>query len=103
MNTKMLLALTLTAAVFTGCASMEEKLAKHVGCTKEEATVTRELMVPAYQEYKVMCKNVEYSCKIAPFTEVCDAVKPEAPKSTVVSTPLTAPAPAPAKVTKKKK
>jgi hypothetical protein len=75
MNTlKMLSGALVASVVLAGCASMEERLAKKVGCEKDEAHVVRNLMVPGYTEYTVSCKKVDYSCKIAPFTEVCNPV-----------------------------
>jgi hypothetical protein len=66
------LSLIVSAGLFTGCTTMEEKWGKKVGCTKDEVKVDRRVNAPGYQEYQVICKNVEYSCKQAPFTERCD-------------------------------
>lgn len=95
MKTKIILGMAL-ALTFSGCASMESQLAKRVGCTEQEAQVTRNVNAPGYQEYTVVCKQVEYSCKIAPFTEVCNPKenKPVATSAPVEQKPVEKKAPA---------
>ncbi|MBC7740945.1 MAG: carboxymuconolactone decarboxylase family protein [Bdellovibrionaceae bacterium] len=99
---KMNLVIGLLAVGFlSGCVSMHERLAKKVGCTKEESKVERTLLVPAYEEYSVQCKNVEYKCNIAPFTEVCNPVdKPVVAAPAKTAPAKTATAPTKAKVKK---
>lgn len=56
---------------FSGCASLEKKFGQKIGCEEKDVTVERTLMVPAYSQYKVMCKSEQYTCRIAPFSETC--------------------------------
>ena len=93
MNKMNLFLALLIVGFFSGCTSMQERLAKHVGCTKDEANVVRNMSVPGYEEYSVTCKQVEYSCKLTPFSEVCNpadkpAAAPAAAEPVKTATPV---------------
>jgi hypothetical protein len=68
--TNLLLAVGVLA--LTGCASLQERLAKRVGCNPTELTVKDQLHVPAYTEYKFVCEGKNYVCRDAPFVSKCD-------------------------------
>jgi hypothetical protein len=69
--TKLCALLTL-AAVATGCATLEERLAKRVGCDSTKLKVTKELHVPAYHQYNFTCEAKKYTCRDAPFYSQCN-------------------------------
>ena len=58
-----------------GCASIQEKLAKRVGCDKTKLVVNNQLHVPAYTEYKFTCEGKDYVCRDAPFHSSCEEDK----------------------------
>lgn len=65
--------LVLLFVVFglAGCASIQERLAKRVGCDPTKLTIQNELHVPAYTEYNFTCDGRKYTCRQAPFHDSC--------------------------------
>lgn len=70
----------LTVALFlmlglAGCASLQERLAKRVGCDQTKLQVKNQLHVPAYTEYTFTCEGKDYVCRDAPFHSSCEEDK----------------------------
>jgi hypothetical protein len=58
-----------------GCASIQERLAKRVGCDQTKLTLRDQLHVPAYTEYHFTCEGKEWVCRDAPFHSNCEEDK----------------------------
>lgn len=55
----------------SGCASIQERLAKRVGCDHTKLKMKNEIHVPAYTEYTFICESKDYVCRDAPFYSTC--------------------------------
>ena len=63
--------LLLVLFALTGCASLQERLAKRVGCDHNKLMVKNQIHVPAYTEYTFTCEGKNYVCRDAPFYSNC--------------------------------
>lgn len=82
--------LIITAALFlglAGCASLEERLGKRVGCDPTKIVVQKQLHVPAYNQYDFTCDGKPMVCRDAPFHSSCG---PDTPKATADAKPADA-------------
>lgn len=69
--------------VCAGCQTLEERLAKRVGCDASTVKVTKQLHVPAYTQYNFNCENKKFTCRDAPFYSDCsegESVDDKSPK-----------------------
>ncbi len=95
---KFLLFVMLVA--LAGCATLEERLAKRVGCDPTKVVVKNRTSVPAYSQYNFTCDGTAYVCRDAPFHSSCD-VEASATSATT-ATPAPVKEEKPAGKTKKK-
>jgi len=66
--------LLFAAVLFAGsaCTTLEERLAKRVGCNHERLAVHFKMNVPAYSQYEFICEGKKWTCRDAPFVETCN-------------------------------
>lgn len=62
----------ISLLALAGCATLQERLAKRVGCDPSKLLLNNQLNVPAYSQYDFTCEGKTYVCKDAPFHKSCE-------------------------------
>jgi len=59
--------------ILSGCTTLEQRLAKRVGCDDTKLSVAKDWQVPgAYRQYEFTCENQKWTCRDAPFVKTCN-------------------------------
>jgi hypothetical protein len=72
MRSKILLAMVGCTLGLTGCVTLEQQLARRVGCNHQKLSIQKQINSPGYQQYNFTCEGQKYVCKYYPFHTTCD-------------------------------
>ncbi len=72
MKKRFLLLIVVISFASVGCLTLEERLARRIGCDHKELTLHFKLNVPAYSQYEFVCEDQKWTCRDAPYFSHCN-------------------------------
>lgn len=68
---KRILVLVGVLIITCACQTLEQRLAKKVGCDEKDLSVKNRINAPGYSQYEFICEGKKHTCRDAPFFSNC--------------------------------